>query len=176
MDYQALELGFKKELIKLATLKPYRPRVEVFPVRDGKVLGGLYPDGSFRALGGGIENNETPEEAGVREVMEESGYKVTGLKPLPVRSLKEIWSDEEVKKLTPGRGEIFKGHKTQFLTGLVKEKERAARQADKVPHLNFYGLDKIIDKTTSALGKSSPYELPIRKRLQALRELKKLHG
>lgn len=61
-----------------------RLRVEV-KVKDdeGKVLAGSWPDNPGKKFlpGGGVDANETLEEAGEREVAEETGWKVTDVKP-----------------------------------------------------------------------------------------------
>lgn len=63
-----------KEVVK-------RVSTDALIIKDGKILLILAPDLDFWELpGGGVEEEETPEEALKREVFEETGYKITEIK------------------------------------------------------------------------------------------------
>ena len=77
----------------------YRPRVELWAVRNGKVLSGVYPDGSLGTYGGGIDPGEHPHEAGAREYHEEGGRHVKDVRTVDIPSMTQAWP--VLKNLTP---------------------------------------------------------------------------
>lgn len=79
--------------------KKYRERVELWAVRNGKVLSGVYPDGSLGTYGGGIDPGEHPHEAGAREYHEEGGRHVKDVRTVDIPRLTQAWP--VLKNLTP---------------------------------------------------------------------------
>jgi hypothetical protein len=106
------------------TKLPYRPVAECYLVHNGKLVAQdhghyiMYP-------GGGIDDGETPEEAGRREVEEEVGIKLDG--PLiPITTVEwdwmPEWANNEKRK---ARYEQFRGERVHFLIGKIKNVEKA---------------------------------------------------
>ncbi len=61
---------------------PYRPRAEVFIIKDGKLIVGVPHKGwtGYVISGGGIERGEDPAETARRETLEEFGVSVKNLR------------------------------------------------------------------------------------------------
>ncbi|HKU18975.1 MAG TPA: NUDIX domain-containing protein [Candidatus Saccharimonadales bacterium] len=71
----------------------WRPSAYAIVVHDGKLL--LSKQFSkFHLPGGGIELGETPEEAVIREVKEETGFDVADPRPVEVMNSFFTWKDE----------------------------------------------------------------------------------
>lgn len=109
-------VAFSDELSKIASSKKYRQRVEVYAVRNGRLLSGTYDDGSIGTYGGGVDPGESVTDAAKREFNEESGYKLRHVGRLPVGSFTSKWTPEEPKK--DDRQKRFVGSRTTFLYGV----------------------------------------------------------
>jgi len=106
------------------TKLPYRPVAECYLVHDGKLIAQdhghyiMYP-------GGGIDDGETPEEAGRREVEEEVGIKLDG-DLIPITTVEwdwmPEWANNEKRK---ARYAQFRGERVHFLIGKIKSIEKA---------------------------------------------------
>lgn len=109
------------KLGQLAAL-PYRDRVEVFAKNPkGKIYGGIWDaDKSFALPGGGVDEGEDPAQAGVRELMEETGIQATNPSVLPVPAATADWSDAYRQRT----GRNFAGTRTQFILADVIKKLR----------------------------------------------------
>ncbi len=126
--------------------KPFRNRVEVYAIKDGKLYCGEYKDGSLGVFGGGTDG-EALEEAAAREFEEETGYKVNNLKKIPVDPIEVIWTDAKSEKQKK-RMEDYKGTRTWFFVGEFddsKKKEKA--EGDDGKHnLKNVGLKELNDE------------------------------
>lgn len=103
---------------KSAEELPWRERVEVYTrhPQTGKIYGGVWDgDKSFAVPGGGLDPGETPEQAAVRELEEETGIKATNPVRLPIPAVDHPWSDKtRAEKAKVGRGN-FAGSRTHFV-------------------------------------------------------------
>lgn len=115
--------GHKKEAEEM----PWRERVEVYTrhPQTGKIYGGVWDtDKSFAVPGGGLDSGETPEQAAIRELEEETGIKATNPVRLPVPPVDNRWSDaHRAEKAKVGRGH-FAGTRTHFVVADFLEKAR----------------------------------------------------
>ena len=119
-------ISTKKEL-------PWRERVEVYTrhPQTGQIYGGKWlGDKSFAVPGGGIDPGETPEQAAIRELAEETGIQAANPVRLPIPHIDHPWSDEvRAEKAKIGRGE-FAGSRTHFVMADFVKKLRN-KQLDK---------------------------------------------
>ena len=104
-------------LQKLANSLPYRERVEAYGLNPvGKLLSGFYEnDHNIGVFGGGIDPGETPEQAAVREFLEEAGYRLHNPRLLNVPPITHDWKT----KKKDDRHKQYRGSKTYFVAGDV---------------------------------------------------------
>ena len=168
-----------KSLFKYAKDLPYRDRVEVFGLRDGKVLGGYYDDDKTHGVfGGGIDPGEDPSEAAAREFMEESGYKLKNPKVLPIDPVTYDWKPPYDTPQQAERAKKFKGSRTLFATGEVEGEPQTATDPSWLQNIRFRSLGTAYRRTTPATA-LAPELAKQRKRtllhlIEALRERPKM--
>ena len=119
----AYELGCLT--VKQAAELPWRERVEVYAKhpRTGKIYGGMWnTDKSFAVPGGGVDSGETPEQAAIRELAEETGIHATNPVRLPIDPVDNPWSDAYRAE----KGRNFAGSRTHFVLAdyLKKDKDK----------------------------------------------------
>jgi len=102
--------------------KLYRDRTEIYALDPKqRVFGGIWDDDkSFAVPGGGIDPNETPEQAAVREFLEETGYTLKNPVLLPQRPVISEWS-EAYRATKPDRAH-YSGSRTVFVGGELGER------------------------------------------------------
>jgi 8-oxo-dGTP pyrophosphatase MutT (NUDIX family) len=98
---------------------PYRKTCEIYLTLGKNIL--AQDRGEYIEFpGGGIDKNETPEQAAIRETLEETGAVIESLKELKIINFKwdENWAKTEKQK---ARYNQFKGEEMHFFTGKIKE-------------------------------------------------------
>jgi 8-oxo-dGTP pyrophosphatase MutT (NUDIX family) len=108
---------------KVASELPWRERVEILTrhPRTGKIYGGQWAeDKSFAAPGGGLDPGETPEQAAVRELAEETGIQAANPVLLPIPPVDNPWSDDYRART----GRNFAGSRTHFVVADFVNKQR----------------------------------------------------
>jgi 8-oxo-dGTP pyrophosphatase MutT (NUDIX family) len=137
---------------------PFRNRVEVFAVRDGKLYCGEYEDGTIGVFGGGTDG-ESLEDAASREFNEETGYKVNNLTKVPVGPIEVLWDKPKSEKQKE-RSQNYKGTRTWYYVGEFDdscEKDKASGE-DGQHNLKNVSLrnidDKLIEKFISDINES----------------------
>ncbi|MEK6934354.1 MAG: NUDIX domain-containing protein [Nanoarchaeota archaeon] len=100
---------------------PFRINCEgYFTDSKGNILAYDTGKGYIVFPGGGVNNNESPEEGLIRETFEETGAIVGDLSKLGV--LKIVWWPEWAKtKEQKKRYELFQGEEMHFFKGFIKE-------------------------------------------------------
>jgi 8-oxo-dGTP pyrophosphatase MutT (NUDIX family) len=123
---------------KVAAELPWRERVEILTrhPKTGKIYGGTWDsDKAFAAPGGGLDPGETPEQAAVRELLEETGIQAANPVRLPFDPVDNTWSDEYRQRT----GRNFAGSRTHFvMADFVKKLRRKNLDAWSATNRGFY--------------------------------------
>lgn len=125
---------------------PYRSIAECYLLYENKLV--AQDMKKFIAFpGGGIDPGETPEQAGIREVMEETGFVVKGgLTEMMVINWDWFpeWASNEKRK---DRYSKFRGENVHYLFGVVEKKKNAtSEEGDAWEGDLTMDLDKTIDR------------------------------
>lgn len=132
--------------------KPYRDRVEVYALKDGKVWGGLHDNGTFGTYGGGIDEGESLLEAAAREFSEESGYTVTNLRTLGLKPFLLDWKPPYPNKKMRERARHYRGSRTYYLVGDLGDKHgRKLVEPVRRQDVRLYDLDEAIKLSSKKL-------------------------
>ena len=138
---------------------PYRERVEAYLIHKGKIAAldrihyVLYP-------GGGVDPGEDPETSLRREIKEEVGCTVAGLKH--IITVDADWWPEwtEGKEKRETRYKEFRGERTHIFIGFIKEfGTPTSDEGDAWPggaEKNMIPIDKLIKLLESKLDKNHP--------------------
>jgi 8-oxo-dGTP pyrophosphatase MutT (NUDIX family) len=151
--------------------KLYRDRIEVYAIKDGKLLGGVYPDGNFGVFGGGIDPGETAKKAAKREFLEESGYEIKHLHPAYIPAVKSRWSEDDKKRLAkkdPSRIKQYQGSRTIFfIADLGDRQTKHPEDKAKLKHVKLYPFEEVLD----LLHKSGDNQRLLDARIKLVRNL-----
>ena len=163
---------------KAAAEKPYRERVEVYGVRDGKILVGRYPDGGVGTYGGGIDPGETPEAAAKREYQEEGGLRIGRIKPLNVPPFVEEWRNRSnLTEKERARLEKFRGSRTHFYVGAVGDEKTEPKDVGDIKRFVPRRIETVIEQQRDILGRLPKDDRPrTEARLKVLERLGDLLG
>ena len=157
---------------------PYRNRVEVFAVKDGKVYGGFYPDGAFGTFGGGTDG-ESLEGACKREYKEETGYTIKNVQKLDIPAVEVGWKTSPKNEKQEERQKKYKGTRSWYFYAELGDKGKKATGEDGESALKDIGLidiDKAI-KSLDRKGGDESIKAQMNARKKALKILKeKLDG
>lgn len=105
---------------------PYRKRVEVYAMKDGKVYGGVYKDGGFGVFGGGFDDDDVVTAA-EREFAEETGLVAKNIRILPVEPVKIDWNPPYKSEKQAERAKQFRGAQTFFVVADLDDSSPVAK-------------------------------------------------
>lgn len=105
---------------------PWRNRVEVFATDpSNRIFGGVWDnDKSFAVPGGGIDADESPLAAAMREYMEETGMSIADPELVPIGPIDHPWSPELQRKKN------FAGSRTHFVRAKIDPTQTPAESLD----------------------------------------------
>ena len=147
---------------------PFRRNTEgYFLDKNKNILAQVSKEGYLLFPGGGIEEQETPEQGLIRETFEETGAVVE--QPLKVLGkLNIIWEEDWAKTdKQKKRYEEYQGDEMYFFFGRIKEFRQQAKQEDSWREEKLMQLDKAINILEKIPDKNS-YR---KKQLQYLKEI-----
>ncbi len=136
----------------IETSKPWRNRVEIYGVKYGAILGGIYDnDGTFGVFGGGIEDEET-SDAVKRELYEESGYTCYGVQRIPVKELLHEWHPPYASAEQAERAAKYRGSATTYYACRLGEFIAQPIEPSGLREVRLYKLEEAIKIQCAVLG------------------------
>ncbi len=98
----------------------WRPRVEVFIMKNGLVAAGKHPEIGYQLPGGGVEPGQNLKSAAKAECLEEAGMKIKNVKIAIKENYYEDWyalveKGEKITKKDKIRMKTYRGIKHNFL-------------------------------------------------------------
>ena len=98
----------------------WRPRVELYIIKDGKILVGYHPEIGLHVPGGGVEPGQNLITAAKNEALEEAGVKIKNVKLISKENYYEDWYElvkrgEPITKKDRMRMKTFRGIKHHYL-------------------------------------------------------------
>jgi 8-oxo-dGTP pyrophosphatase MutT (NUDIX family) len=109
------------KLLKEAVIpKKWRPRVELYIMKDGKILVGTHPEIGIHVPGGGIEPGQNLITASKNEALEEAGVKIKNIKLATRENYYEDWykleeEGQPITKKDKARMKYFRGIKHHYI-------------------------------------------------------------
>jgi 8-oxo-dGTP pyrophosphatase MutT (NUDIX family) len=107
-------------LIEAYIPNKWRPRVELYILKDGKILVGKHPEIGLHVPGGGIEPGQNLITAAKNEALEEAGVKIKNIKLISKENYYEDWYElvkqgQPITKKDRMRMKTFRGIKHHYL-------------------------------------------------------------
>jgi len=144
MDYLAL--------LKEAKIpNKWRPRVELYILKEGKILVGIHPEIGLHVPGGGVEQGQNLITASKQEALEEAGAVITNIKLATKENYYEDWykitgEGGEVTKKDRMRMKYFRGIKHHYMKAdFVKfDKSILGSEGDALKRIKFVSKQELI--------------------------------
>ncbi len=139
---------------------PFRKNCEGYFIDDkGKVLAKDSGKGFLIFPGGGIDENETPEEGMLREAFEETGVSISGkLKELGILNI--LWGPDWAKtEKQKKRYQKYKGDEMHFFLGKIKSIGQPSGDPENPGEDDSWGEDKLmpVQKAIDLIEKNKPF-------------------
>lgn len=98
----------------------WRPRVELYIMKQGKILVGTHPEIGIHVPGGGIEPGQNLITASKNEALEEAGVRIKNVKPATKENYYEDWyklveEGQPITKKDRMRMKTFRGIKHHYI-------------------------------------------------------------
>ena len=132
-----------------------RPRAEVFIFKRNRILC-AYRKGYVCFPGGGVDKNENPKEAAIREGAEEAGRKVSNCTVAHPPTV-QLWTKEYIKDVEGKKGwaagKDYAGGFTYWMTGSSSELPvpPSERHPDYEPNMDWHPVKAVIAKLKNEL-------------------------
>jgi 8-oxo-dGTP pyrophosphatase MutT (NUDIX family) len=113
-------MSYKEFLQEAFQPKKWRPRVELYILKDKKILVGLHPEIGLHVPGGGVERGQNLITAAQNEALEEAGVKIKNVKLISKENYYEDWyklvaEGQPITKKDRMRMREFRGIKHHYL-------------------------------------------------------------
>jgi len=113
-------MSYKQWLLEASMPKKWRPRVELYIMKGGKILVGTHPEIGIHVPGGGVEQNQNLITASKNEALEEAGVKIKNVKLVTKENYYEDWyklvaEGQPITKKDRMRMREFRGLKHHYL-------------------------------------------------------------
>ena len=144
-------MNYLKTLIEAAIPNRWRPRVEIYVLKDNKILVGVHPEIGLHVPGGGIETGQNIYKAAEAECLEEAGVKIKNVKLATKENYYEDWykldvEGQPITKKDRERMKIFRGIKHFYLKADFDgfDKRLLGSEGDALKKISFIGKNELI--------------------------------
>ena len=115
-----MKKNYLQMLKEAAMPKQWRPRVELYIMKDGKILVGQHPEIGIHVPGGGVEPNQNILTASKAEALEEAGVKIKNIRLATKENYYEDWyklesEGQPITKKDRMRMKQFRGIKHHYI-------------------------------------------------------------
>lgn len=129
----------------------WRPRVEVYVIKDKKILVGIHPEIGLHVPGGGIEEGQDLIKAAKNECLEEAGIIIDNVKLITNDNYYEDWyklvaEGQPITKKDRMRMTTFRGIKHHYLQAnfVGFDKSRLGADNDALKRLRWISIEDLI--------------------------------
>lgn len=162
--------NLNKYLLELSTPpNKWRPRVEVYVLKDGKILVGKHPEIGYHVPGGGIEPGQNFITASKAEVLEEAGVKIKNVKLATNENYYEDWykleaEGQPITKKDRMRMKKYRGIKHHYLKADFDgfDKSQFGSEGDALKGLKFMTKNDLIREFKKQGKKFDPAQYSFR--------------
>jgi len=149
--------------------KKWRPRVELYILKNGKILVGTHPEIGLHVPGGGIERGQNLITAAKNEALEEAGVKIKNIKLITKENYFEDWyklvkEGQPITKKDRMRMKEFRGIKHYYLRADFDgyDKSRLGADNDALKRLKFISKQELIRAYQKQAKKFDPPQYAFR--------------
>lgn len=113
-------MSYREWILEASMPSKWRPRVELYIMKQGKILVGIHPEIGLHVPGGGIEQGQNLITAAKNEALEEAGVKIKNIKLITKENYYEDWyklvaEGQPITKKDRMRMRQFRGIKHHYL-------------------------------------------------------------
>jgi 8-oxo-dGTP pyrophosphatase MutT (NUDIX family) len=147
----------------------WRPRVELYIIKDGKILVGIHPEIGIHVPGGGIEPGQNLISAAKNEALEEAGVKIKNIRLATNKNYYEDWYklDSEGQPITKKdrmRMKYFRGIKHHYIRADFDgyDDRLLGRDLDALKKIKFISKQELIKAYENQAKKFDPPQYAFR--------------
>lgn len=138
-------------LFELNQPTAWRPRVELYIIKDGKILVGKHPEIGLHVPGGGIEPGQDITKASIAEALEEAGVKIKNVKLATKENYYEDWyklvaKGMPITKKDRKRMKHYRGIKHHYIRADFNgfDKRLLGSEGDALDNIGFVSKQELI--------------------------------